>query len=217
MKNIIFLIACGLITLTGCSKDESNELTADQSIDSVYVSNQIDGTTIWETISRDELPGESDGTYSRVNGNAHTNGYFSLPSRETINITWSGTQNDGRFLGSAELEQSTPRYSFHFIMETECITVDGNEAVYGGIITEVIEITGNPPPIGINWRFYFKVIDGGSGGNTGFDFMSNTRIFASPRSTSLCNIKPSDPVWSSNGYQQVIQPGFVNVSNGNNG
>jgi hypothetical protein len=212
MKNSIFLMAMGLILLSGCSKDESNEQITQQFVDSVYVSKQIDGNTIWKTMSRDELPNESVDTHLRFNGNAHTSGYFSLPSREVINITWTGTQNDNRFLGSAELEQSAPGYSFHFIMETECVTVDGNEAVYGGIITEVIQTSGNPPPIGVDWRFYFKVIDGGRGGNTGFDFISNTRIFASPRSTSLCNIKPSDPVWSSHGYQQVIEPGYVNVS-----
>ena len=218
MKNSIFLIAIGLVLLTGCSKDESNEQITDQSIDSIYVSKQIDGTTVWETISRDELPGESDVNYSRVNGNAHTNGYFTIPipSMEAVTIKWSGTENDNRYLGSAEVEQSTPRYSFHFIMETECISVDGNEAVYGGIITEVIQKYGNPPPFGVDWRFYFKVTDGGHGGNANFDFISNTRIFMSPRSISLCNIGPGDPVWSSSGYTQVVEPGFVNVSNGNN-
>ena len=216
MKNTIFLIACGLILLTGCSKDESNEQITDQSIDSVYVSKQINGATIWETMSRDELPGESDDTYSRVNDyNAHTDGYFNPNNREPVIISWTGTETNQQFEGSAELQMSTPSYSFHFIMETECITVDGNEAVYGGIINKVVQISGNAPPFGVHWRFYFKVIDGEHGGNVNFDFISNTRIFMSPRSISLCDVGPGDPVWSSSGYTQVVEPGFVNVSNGN--
>ena len=43
MKNSIFLIAIGLVLLTGCSKDESNEQITDQSIDSVSRGERILG------------------------------------------------------------------------------------------------------------------------------------------------------------------------------
>ncbi len=91
-------------------------------------------------------------------------------------------------------------------METECVTVNSNEAVYGGTITQVKTLSGDAPNIQVGWRFYFKVID------SRVDQKSNTTIFASPRSLSLCNeYPPNHPIWSSQGYEEVFSPGFVIV------
>jgi hypothetical protein len=93
-------------------------------------------------------------------------------------------------------------------METECVTVQGNQAVYGGTITHVRSLTGNAPSIGVGWRFYFKVTD-----SERFDQIANTTIFASPMSPSLCNVYlPNNPMWSSQGNTNVIAPGFVVVN-----
>jgi hypothetical protein len=134
-----------------------------------------------------------------------------------MTITWSGTQTSNGVSGGAEIIQATPNFSFHFGMETECVTVDGKEAVYGGIITQVRSLSGNAPNIGVGWRFYFKVIDNGTGGVPGgiipYDQISNKTIFASPMSPSLCNAYlPNNQMWSSRGYTDVIEPGFVAVN-----
>ncbi len=97
-------------------------------------------------------------------------------------------------------------------METECVRIDGDEAVYGGIITEVIERSGNAPRIDVNWRFYFKVIDTESSRSEIYDKISNNRVLASPRSISLCNIPVTDPFWSTQGYEEVRNRGYVEVS-----
>ena len=214
MKNSIFLIAIGLVLLTGCSKDESFEPTEEQTIDTVYVLKQIDGTTTMETIPLDGQNGV-DYTYTEDNPyeNGFTNGLYISSSRETNIITWSGFTDETGNYGNAVLQMSTPGYSLHLILETECVTVDGNAAVYGGIITEVVERTGNAPPFGVNWRFYFKVVDNEEGNGVNIDQISNTRIFASPRSMSLCDVYlPGNGIWSSQGYQDVHEPGFVEVS-----
>jgi hypothetical protein len=213
MKNLIIPIALGIFLFTSCSKDESFEQTEDQTTHSVYVLKQNNQTTSWETISLENVQENTSSAIPvQVSTSNHTEGQFTSSTRDLFSITWSGTQSNGRTSGSAVIEQTTPSSSFKFIMETECVTVDGDNAVYGGIITEVITRSGDTPQIGINWRFYFKVIDNGRGSSTVFDQISNTRLFTSPRSQSLCNVYlPNDPIWSSQGYENVLQPGYVDV------
>jgi hypothetical protein len=209
MKNLTTLLVLSLIILTGCTKDGSLEQTELQTIDSVFALNQFDGSATWEALQIDELQNSADRTYSTNGENAHANGYYQPTSRDAMTITWSGTQNGNGARGSARIQQSTPNFSFHLVLETECVMVDGNQAVYGGTITQVRSLNGNAPPIGIGWRFYFKVTDSES-----FDQIANTTIFASPRSMSLCNVYlPNNQIWSSQGSTNVNAPGFVEVSN----
>ena len=219
MKNLTLLFALGLILLTGCTKDESYEQIEEQTIDSVYVLNQFDGSSAWKTMLIDEMQKPTARTYSTDDGAiAHTDGYYVPTSRDAMTITWSGTQNENGARGTAELRQSTPSFSLHFVLETECVMVDGNQAVYGGKIIQVRTLTGSTPPIGVGWRFYFKVTDTVEDLRLGkaarYDQISNTTIFASPRSPSLCNVYlPNSHMWSSQGFTQVVSPGFVVVSN----
>jgi hypothetical protein len=219
MKNVTLLFALGLILLTGCTKDESYEQIEEQTIDSVYVLNQLEGSSTWETMLVDELQNTAARTYSTNDGeNAHTDGYYTPSSRDAMTITWSGTQNRNGALGSAEIRQSTPNFSFHFVLKTECVTVDGNQAVYGGTITQVRTLTGNAPLIGIGWKFYFKVTDNVEDRRpvnaARYDQISNSTIFTTPNSLSLCNVYlPNNQMWSSQGNTNVISPGFVVVKN----
>jgi hypothetical protein len=210
MKNLTLLFALGLILLTSCSKDDSLEQTELQTIDSVYVLNQFEGSTTWESMQIDELQNSANLAYSIIDGdNAHTDGYYVPSSRDAMTITWSGTQTRNGTRGGAEIRQATPNFSFHFVLETECVTVKGNQAVYGGTITQVKSLNGNTPSIGVGWRFYFKVTDSES-----FDQIANTTIFASPMSPSLCNAYlPNNQMWTSQGNTNVLAPGFVVVKN----
>jgi hypothetical protein len=212
MKNLILTMTAGLILLTGCSKEESYEQIEEQTIDSVYVLKQIDGTTTWETMAIDIENNPAYTYFNHTANNAYTRGLFMPSYRDPLVISWSGFTDETGTYGTAEIQMSRPGYSFHFILQTECVTVDGNAAVFGGIITEVVESSGNPPPFGVNWRFYFKVIDNEQGNSINYDLISNTRVFASPMSPSLCNIPPSHRFWSSQGYEEVHEPGFVELS-----
>lgn len=210
MKNSILLIALGLILLTGCSKDDSIELIEEQTTNSVYVLYQLNEIASWETIVLDEFQRT---VYIQHPITAHTDGYYRPTSRDGMSLTWSGTQHrDGYRKGSAEFKQSTPNFILHFSMETECVTVEGNEAVYGGIITQVKATNGNSPNISAGWRFYFKVIDSGQGSTVTYDQIANITMFASPMSPSLCGFLPNYHIWSSQGYSDVIDPGYVVVS-----
>ena len=174
MKNLTLLFALGLILVTGCTKDESYKQIEEQTINSVYVLNQLDGSPAWETILIQDLQNSSTRTYFKNNGNdAHTNGYYVPASRDAMTITWSGTQTINGGHGMASIQQSTPNFSFDIILETECVTMDENQAVYGGVITQVKTLKGNAPLIGVGWRFYFKVID-----SEDVDQIANYTMFA---------------------------------------
>ena len=214
MKNLVLFFALGLILLTGCSKDDSIEQIEEQTNDIVYISKQYNGNSIWETMEIDIKDNNPYSNTANTRGYGFTNGLYNPPNRNPILITWNGTRDTSGNSGRAEIQMTTPSYSFHFIMETECVTVIDNVAMYGGLITQVVEVTGDPPPFGKYWRFYFKVIDNANGGHSGIDQISSMRIFASPKSMSLCNVyPPNHPIWSSQGYDEVHEPGFVIVDN----
>jgi hypothetical protein len=219
MKNVTLLFVLGVTLFTSCTKEESYQPLEEQTIDSVYVLNQFEGSSAWETMLVDELQNTAARTYSINDAeNAQTNGYYAPNSRDAMTITWSGTQTRTGARGGAEIRQTTPNFSFHFILETECVTVNGNQAVYGGTITQVKSLSGNAPNIGVGWRFYFKVTDALADRTPGFpsryDQIANTTIFASPMSPSLCNVYlPNNQMWSSQGNTNVISPGFVVVKN----
>ncbi len=207
MKNLTLLIALGFILITSCSKDESLEQTDLQTIDSAYVLNQFNEASYWDTMVLEEHQRSID--YLNSN-NAHTDGYYQPSSRDGMTVTWSGTQNHNRARGRADIKQTSPNINFHFVLETECVMVNGNQAVYGGTITQVKKLSGDVPNLDIGWRVYFKVIDSGLQN----DQISNTAIFTSPRSPSLCNVYlPDHMIWSSQGFTEVNSPGFVVVRN----
>jgi len=211
MKNLILPIALAAILLTACSKEESVEQFEEQNIDSVYVLNQFNETSYWDTIVLDESQRSSSNSNDII---AHTEGYYLPASRNEMTITWSGDQTENSARGSAEIIQITPNFSFHFILDTECVMAEGDEAVYGGTITQVRELSGNAPDIGVGWRFYFKVEDSGHAEVGNYDQIANKTIFASPRSISLCGVYlPTNEIWSLQGYSDVVSPGFVEVRN----
>ena len=55
-------------------------------------------------------------------------------------------------------------------------------------------------------------LDSNSDESVNHDQIANKTIFASPSSPSLCNAYlPNHIIWSSQGYTDVIEPGFVIV------
>lgn len=183
MKNLIPLMAFALIILFGCSKEESildtpniNEQEIEEQSDLNYVLNFDDDHPVWEAISPDRthnnpIPkiGWSSGRIAYIQG-AFARGSHSDP------ISFDGMQGEFGVRGSATFQQtlSLPFPPFNAVvriaMTTHCVTVKGNEAIYGGLITES---EGSPFPGGgpfaIGRYFYFKVKDNGNGKNAPVD------------------------------------------------
>lgn len=214
MKNLFLAITAGLILLTGCSKDESFEPIDQQTTDSVYLLDQTVEQNSFSPLEIDNFPGDVNYTSKPITNNfGHTAGLYEPMMRDPVSLSWLGNCDDTGTYGAAELEIRKPSHTIYVLMETECVTINDNTAVYGGTITEVMELSGNTPPITAMWRFYFQVIDNDKNGHNGIDQISNIWIFASPRSVSLCSVyAPDHRIWSSKGHAAVLSPGFVEVS-----
>lgn len=214
MKNLFLTTAAALFLLTACSKDESFEQVDEQSNDVIYVLEQNQEQGTFRTVGIDNSQNGTNFIATTNNSDfGYTDGLYAPMFRDPVSLSWSAIKDESGTYGTAELQISRTNYNIHVIMQTECLTVDGDTAMYGAVITEVVELSGDTPPLTVNWRFYFQVKDNKGANGVGFDQLSSTSIFASPRSQSLCNVyPPNHRIWSANGHENVQSPGFVEVS-----
>ena len=205
MKKLTFLIAFALVFFYGCNKQETRPSgdNQQQQEPNAFVLNFDGENPVWElaTLDMQTFTASNSGSSStRENGNSvHAHGDFS-------GVVFSGTQNNGGPHGSATLNLGP----FVFTCETECLMVEGNEAVYGGTITEV----DGPPgfPFGIGDHVYFKVIDNGQGNNSEPD-QFYPGIYFSFEGDSRCGIyTPGSDAWSIRPYVDIPEPGSVKVN-----
>jgi len=188
MKKLTFLFAIALVFFYGCEKQESIPSDELQQNDGKALSMNVlvfDGDVLaWETVSIDGQHQTPASTTLKQSNSAHTHGIIHGLGGNGV-TTFSGTQNNGGTHGSAEMQFSGPGYSLHVKMETSSVVIlgsDENEAVYGGLITEVIENTippppppppGFPPPLCNRFDegtyVYFCVKDNGQGNNAPAD------------------------------------------------
>ena len=197
-------MSIGLLLLAGCSKENTDTQIEEQTSDLVYVFNLDGESQAWEMSTIDEPLNDSGVILERGNnGNsAHAHGDFP-------GVVFSGTQNNGGTHGSATASLGP----WTFTLETECVMVEGNEAVYGGTITERV---GPPPfpgaPFNVGDHIYFKVIDNGQGTNAPAD-QFNGRISFAFAGDSKCGIyTPSHPNWDGPD-SDVPEPGSIKVNN----
>ena len=201
MKNLVYVMAIGLLVLTGCSKEESNEPTLNEVSDTAYVLRMDGSNPTWESVSVKDIKGNSEAAIQRNNGNsAHMHGEFT-GFGGGISMNFSGTENNGGTHGSATMYQTLGapfNTTVEITMETECVMLDGNEGVYGGTITAVANSPFPPGgPFDIGNHIYFKVIDNGQGNNAASD-QYNTGLVIFPSFASGCGaFTPSSAFWSS--------------------
>jgi hypothetical protein len=219
MKKIIFTLSIGLLLLTGCSKENVEPQIQQQSEERVYVLINNGEYSTWESNSLNDFQS----TYSnssvvnkRVNnGNsAHTHGSF---EGAPFTFNWSGTENNGGTHGSAIITQDFGPFIVTIIMETACVNVVGNEAVYGGLVTEV-ENSPFPPgagPFAIGNIVFFKVIDNGQGNNAPADQYVQTLVSTSSLLECETLGQPDFSFWSLPFFatNDIEEPGSVKVNN----
>jgi hypothetical protein len=237
MKKLTLLFAFALVFFYACNKQESTPTADNQQVESTdnsaYVLNLSDENPVWELVALDELLGnQSNSGFTYLKGNngnsAHTHGDIAFGP---YSLSWSGTENNGGSHGSAILELTWSGGIAQFTLETECVMVDGNEAVYAGIITQILNAPPPPPPpppcptfpncpppppnpYTLGNHVTFKVIDNGQGNNAPPDEHCTAIFITGP---SLCGIAvPSSGVWNPSNFNQILEvqePGSVKVNN----
>lgn len=201
MKNLIYVMALGLLVFTGCSKEESiDPISNEVADDSAFLVRLDSSNPTWEKISVDELTSNSTSIAYRENGNSeHMHGKFSGFGGST-RISFSGTENNGGTHGHATLtsEIGAPfDVTLKLTVETECLMIEGNEGVYVGLITDV---ENNPFPAGgpyeVGNKLIFKVIDNGEGSNAELDQFSSFIIVVPAGMTACGVLSPDFFLWS---------------------
>ena len=212
MKKLTFTIVAGIALLTGCSKDETNEIIQNETNQEVLVVNQIDGTSQYEALPNDAQYLDFNAADNKAGSlEASTEGAFIPPYKNAMTITWDGVHNANAIYGQAEMKQESPNSNFIFSITTECVIAVGNEAVYGGVINKAKGVYDGFANVGEGWRVYFKVTDGDKAKGT-VDQISNTILFAAPKTESLCNVySPNDIIWTTLGTTDINAPGYVIV------
>ena len=175
-----------LFFLFGCSKQEATmpfeKFVPSETFDSVWILNSQTDSQNWEATSLDNLPKHAPDNITNRSNSAHSHGKLTISDGGETTIKFSGTQNNGGAHGNAEIIQTAGMFTAHFIVQTECVTViNNNEAIYGGVITEVLENNFPPPPPppgfpappcnpnDLGNSVYFSVIDNGQGNNAPAD------------------------------------------------
>lgn len=198
-----------ILIAASCSEDESAEQIEQQTADVVFTYKADGANATWETNFNGETIVYTSNAItapSRANNgeSGHTHGDFP-------GVSFSGTQNNGGTHGSATVQLGPSNWT----LETECVMIEGNEAVYGGIITEAI----NPPPFGtmkVGDYCYFKVFDNGQGSNADPDQFHGFIRFSGTSQYGVYT--PSSAAWPPFFYGipmivDVEEPGSIKVNN----
>ena len=90
----------------------------------------------------------------------------------------ASVNGDGHVRGQAEIRLSDPLVSFH--AQVTCLSVSGNSAWVGGVVTETSDL--NIAPEGM--QFWLRVLDNGDGNASNPDKISSVRLGAP---SSVCN------------------------------
>lgn len=206
MKKTVLFMSIGLLLVTGCSKEEFSNKMEESNAELNFVFKLDGNSSNWEEISPGEAPSNQNSlsiaTTKANNGNSvHAHGSFP-------GVVFSGTQNNGGAHGSATVNLDP----FIFTLETECVMVEGNEAVYGGTI---IERDGPQPPPGapfnVGDHIYFKIIDNGQGNNADPDQFNGIISFSEESQCGVWN--PSKIRWQEFLDFDVEEPGSVKINN----
>ena len=204
---ILILFAFALLFAFGCQKQESAPAADQQTTKTidVWLFNSEDGSVVQKTIDVNDLQSNSASNDLKQTNSAHTHGSYSNESRS---VTWSGTQNNGGTHGSAIVTLNFADPAIVLTLETACVMVEGNEAVYGGTITEAVNVPEGESYFEVGGHFLFKVIDNGQGHNAPPDQYSN--IIAVFNGCGF--MVPSEWIWGLGGYGDVEAPGSVKVN-----
>ncbi|HLF64070.1 MAG TPA: hypothetical protein VI603_09965 [Saprospiraceae bacterium] len=149
MKSSIGFSALLLVLVFGCTKDQS--ITSPAPDDQIQKPSDMYAisfsgnpqypvkTISWEEIQK--AGNTSSGKVQLRSSSSSVNGHFSPIANpndpdDLVIVSLSGVLNNGGVHGHARIKSSF----LDFSVNTECLLFDGNEVVYGGVITQVFYV-----------------------------------------------------------------------------
>lgn len=194
ISSIFFLLALLATTfVVGCQKEEMKETPAALDPNGVYYM-ASDGSV--QQIDLDALENNPDLTFrnGNGNGNSHVNAHYSWQANsvghglyKSSTFQLNATENNQGVSGVGHIWRTwgaEGEFAFHTIMDAECISSNGEDAVFTGIVTQV---EGDTPPLypQVGARVWVRVKDNGQGANAPLDQYKPV-IFWNPSATIPC-------------------------------
>jgi hypothetical protein len=165
-KNISFCVlvfTTGLFfSLNSCQK-EPTSINPDND-QQFYVLNTVDGSIISDEVRTISISNVKPIASQRVLKKS-TNGH--VRTHSGLAYSFSAKENSGGVHGQTQTISGWPGVIESMHVNSNCITVIGNRAFYGGVITQ-IEV-GPYQPFTVGWQVYFAVEDNGEGNNSESD------------------------------------------------
>jgi hypothetical protein len=188
IPSIFFLLALLATTfVVGCQKEEMKETPAALDPNGVYYM-ASDGSV--QQIDLDALENNPDLTFrnGNGNGNSHVNAHYSWQANsvghgfyKSSTFQLNATENNQGVSGVGHMWRTwgaEGEFAFHTIMDADCISSNGEEAVFTGIVTQVEGDTPNLYPQ-VGARVWVRVKDNGQGANAPLDQYKPTIIWNS--------------------------------------
>lgn len=193
------LMILGMIVLLGCAKEEilpikqsADIQQVEEVLPSLYSFSLADKEISFEAVSLESLQAYP-ASKATMRSNPHTNGHYTSNNNDTLTLTFSAMQNNGGVHGQSRVTGVS--YDIH--MSSECLEVDGNQAVFSGQITQANLVPpGTENILVVGAYLYWFVEDNGEGNNAPSDRYSERIFYSSEASGPLCYlIPPNSGAW----------------------
>ena len=168
MKKLFNLTFLGLVlfAFTNCEQSLRQDEILDESTltPMIYNFSSDGGTYFVEEVSFADLKESAiNKVTNRSHGNTSANGMFNTG---TSMATFSVMKNSSGVHGNMHLTATSDQAFFIDVkITTECLSSDGNMAVFGGTATHT-EVGDPGAPFTEGWMFFFGVIDNGQGSSS---------------------------------------------------
>ncbi len=194
-----------LLVILGCAKQETPPSIPDHQMEEIISPNvyhfNIDENEInFEAVSLESLKSNSIATVTTRSNHPHSNGHFSAVDGAAT-FSYSVMQNNGGVHGHINMGG----INWDMQLSSECIVVEGNNAVFAGQITDVTLIPSaledqinSIPEFGgvIGTYIYLRVEDHGEGNNAPSDRFNNYYYISPEQFGPLCHlIPPNTSAW----------------------
>jgi len=217
-----FAITLGVSMLVSCAKQDAGPSDSRQDSPQLNLDPEgayyLAGDGSPRLINMETLQ-DAEPFFRNGNGNSHVNAHYSFQPNpvafyKATTIQINATENSQGVSGEGHWWRTwgdDSEFTYHVIMDADCLESNGEDAIFIGIVTDVIGPTTGFPPIGA--RVWLRVKDNGQGPNSPSDQYSPITIF-NPGASIPCELFGlNSPIWGFLPMEEVANSSdYVNVN-----